>query len=244
MKRVYVILKSLCLLRRRKTWGPFVEAANTTKFDYSFNVSWSQGGEDLALLSLLGTKKHGTYLDIGAHHPTRFSVTRHLYQRGWDGVNVDANSDLIFEFSAARTRDTNLCYAVGLKDTYEFTIFQEPAVSTVNPEWKSKFISQKFEIDRIEKVSGRTLRSIYDEFFSIEPVDLLTIDAEGADLEVLESMDFPSLINDRYPKYLLLETSPPVAASLENPSVTYAIKIGYEPYFVLPMSTVLRRKKV
>ena len=218
-------------------------AAETSKFDHEFSISWSQGGEDLALLSLFGGKKIGAYLDIGAHHPNRFSVTRHLYQRGWRGVNVDANQVLINKFDEVRVRDINLCCAVGQKNSYEFTVFTEPAVSTVNPDWKAKFISENFEVDRVEKVLGRKLRSIYDEFFGVIPVDLLTIDAEGADFEILQSMEFSTLDDERFPKILLLETSPPVSNSLANPAVNFAIELGYEPIFVLPMSTILRRKE-
>ena len=98
MGKVIKMIKSLLLLRSRKTWGPFVESAQITKFDHAFTISWSQRGEDLALLSLFDGKQNGTYLDIGAHHPTRFSVTRHLYQLGWTGVNVDANQVLIDKF--------------------------------------------------------------------------------------------------------------------------------------------------
>jgi FkbM family methyltransferase len=241
MGRVIKLIKSLLLLLRPKTWGPFVESAQITKFDHAFTVSWSQGGEDLALLSLFGAKQNGTYLDIGAHHPNRFSVTRHLYQRGWSGINVDANQVLIDEFDKVRTRDINLCFAVGQKDNYEFTIFKEPAISTVDPEWKARFISEKNEIERIESIPGRKLRSIYDEFFGTSPADLLTIDAEGADFDVLQSMDFSTLEASRFPRCLLLETSPPVSASLDNPSVVYAIQLGYEPIFILPMSTILQR---
>ena len=224
-----------------KKWGLFVQVAETTHFDHSFSVSWSQGGEDLALLSIFGGKSNGTYLDVGAHHPSRFSVTRHLYQSGWSGVNVDANQVLISEFEKSRTRDCNICCAVGEKDYYEFTVFKEPAISTVNQEWKEKFISESNDIERVEVVAGRKLRSIYDEYFPSDPVDLLTIDAEGADFEVLQSMEFNNLELARFPMYLLLETLPPVSKSLEFPSVRRAIEFGYVPVFVLPMSTILKR---
>ena len=243
MGQILTMAKSLLLLLRRKTWGPFAESAQLTKFDHAFTVSWSQGGEDLALLSLFSGKQNGTYLDIGAHHPSRFSVTRHLYQRGWSGVNVDANQVLIDEFKKARHRDINLCVAVGQSESYEFTVFKEPAISTVDPEWKEKFLSEKNEVERIEKIPVRKLRSIYDEFFFDKSVDLLTIDAEGADFEVLQSMDFSTLVADRFPRYLMLETSPPVSKSLANQSVAFAINLGYEPVFVLPMSTILQYRQ-
>ena len=241
MKSVFRMLHALAKLRKRKTWGPFVEAAEISGFDHSFTISWSQAGEDLALLSLLGNQKNGSYLDIGAHHPTRFSVTRHLYQRGWSGVNVDANSNLIEEFNKTRDRDVNLCYAVGEALSYEFTVFEESAISTTNPCWKDKFLSESNAIKRIEQVPGRSLRDIYDEYFSHLPADLLTIDAEGADFEVLQSMNFETLSAEHFPKYLVLESSPPIKEALETPAVAMAVSLGYKPQLILPMVTILKR---
>ena len=240
MKRALRLIRSLALLANPNSWGPFVQAAEATKFDHAFSVSWSQGGEDLALLSIFSQQKKGTYLDVGAHHPSRFSVTRHLYKNGWHGVNVDANKGLVNEFEKTRIRDINLCFAVGEQEQYEFTIFQEPAISTINAEWKDKFLSESNLVDRVEIVKGRRLREIYDDFFLDSAVDILAIDAEGADFEVLKSLSFDSLSPDRYPKYLMLETPPPVAAAPASPAVEYAIGFGYDPVVVLPMSTILK----
>ena len=93
-------------------------------FNHTFLISWSQGCEVLALLHAMNSKPKGMYVDIGAHHPSRFSVTRHLYQLGWTGVNVDANQELIDEFKKVRTRDKNICAAVGSEPNYKFTIFR------------------------------------------------------------------------------------------------------------------------
>jgi hypothetical protein len=57
-------------------------------------------------------------------------------------------------------------------------------------------------------------------------------------------MDFSSLQAERFPRCLMIETSPPVSKSLANPSVIFAINLGYEPVFVLPMATILRRKNI
>jgi FkbM family methyltransferase len=234
MKRVLRLIRSLALLANPKSWGPFVQVAEATKFDHAFSVSWSQGGEDLALLSIFGQSKKGTYLDVGAHHPSRFSVTRHLYKNGWHGVNVDASKALVKEFEKTRIRDINLCFAVGEQEEYEFTIFQEPAISTINAEWKDKFLSESNLVDRVEIVKGRRLREIYDDFFPDSAVDILAIDAEGADFEILKSLNLDSLSPARYPKYLMLETPPLVSSALTTPAVEYAMGLGYAPLWFCP----------
>jgi FkbM family methyltransferase len=194
----------------------------------------------LALLHVIMEKKNGLFIDIGAHHPSRFSVTRHLYQLGWSGVNVDANQELIEAFNRVRTRDVNLCVAVGPEAKYTFTIFEEAAISTLDSEWRKKFISENNKIAKEVEVEGRKLRSILDDFRPKERIDLLTIDAEGSDLQVLQSIEFETLEKSRFPRWLLLEAAPPVSNALQTPAVNLAIKWGYEPHMVLAMSTLLK----
>lgn len=235
-------IRALALLLRRRSWGPFVEAAEESSFDHGFTISWSQAGEDIALLLMLSDIAGGRYIDIGAHHPSRFSVTRKLYQRGWTGVNVDANRELVHEFGEIRPRDINISAAVGEQSKYEFTVFTETAISTVEREWEKRFLDQGQTPLRREVVSGVTLRKLLDDFFPDRGPDLLSIDIEGADLEALRSGDLGSLPASRRPLWLLLETSPPVASSLETPAVVLATQLGYEPMLVLPMATLLRRR--
>jgi hypothetical protein len=218
----------------------FLQVSELTRFNYPFSVSWSQAGEDLALLAVIRSQKPGFYLDIGAHHPTRFSVTRHLYQTGWTGVNVDANPDLIPAFLADRPKDVSIQALVGSQKIYNFSIFSEPAISTHNDFWKSNFLSEGQEIIQTKQIAGTTLRRIYDQYFPKERINLLNIDAEGSDLDVFNSMDWETLSQSRFPEWLLLESFPPVENSLKTPSVTRALNVGYQAWLVLPMSVLLR----
>lgn len=233
-------LRAILILRSKKTWGPFTEVSELSGFDHAVSVSWSQGGEDLAILHAVNSQNNGTYIDIGAHHPSRFSVTRHLYQLGWSGVNVDANQELIEEFNKVRTRDRNICAAVGSEPNYKFTIFKEAAISTLDDEWRKKFLSENNEIAREVEVIGKTLRSILNDFEPVNRIDLLSIDAEGSDFHVLESLEFATLEKTRFPRWLLLEAAPPVSNALRTPAVELAMRWGYEPHVVLSMSTLLK----
>ena len=223
-----------------KKWAVFTEVAEISRFDHAVSLSWSQGGEDLALLNLF-TNQVGSYIDVGCHHPSRFSITRHLYQRGWSGVNIDANSALISQFYKSRKRDVSLWRAVGSKSQYRLTVFNEPAISTVNKSWEDKFISENQEISHVEEVPGVTLREILNKYFASEHCTLLAIDIEGADFDALKTIDFETLSKDKYPDWILLETSPPVEEALQTDSVRYALNYGYIPYLVLSMSTLLKK---
>ena len=243
MKKAKRFLTALLGLRHRHAWGPFTEAFEISRFDHSFAISWSQGGEDLALLSIFNNQEQGTYIDVGAHQPTRFSVTRWLYQQGWRGLNIEANSDLLHAFEIQRPEDTNINFAVGTQESYEFMIFQEPALSTHDELWKSKFLSEGAIPKKNVVVPGRTLRSILDEYFPSTAPTLLCIDAEGSDYDVLVSLDLPSLDVGRRPQYLLLESVGPVANALDTPAVSLALDFGYTAQLVLPMATILRREE-
>lgn len=240
MNRIVRLLRGFALLANPSSWAAFVQTAEATNFDHEFSVSWSQGGEDLALLHAIMGKRNGLFIDVGAHHPSRFSVTRHLYQMGWSGVNVDANQELIDVFKKARPRDINLCVAVGLESKYIFTIFEEPAISTLDSDWRSKFVNENNKIAKEVEVEGRKLRSILDDFQPQKRIDLLSIDAEGSDLQVLQSLEFETLEKSRFPEWLLLEAAPPVSNALQTPAVKFAVEWGYEPRMVLAMSTLLQ----
>ena len=54
------------------------------------NIYFSQEGEDVILRRIFEDQKNGFYIDIGAHHPKRFSNTYYFYDRGWEGINIDA----------------------------------------------------------------------------------------------------------------------------------------------------------
>ena len=225
---------------KRNSLRNFILASETTRgFNSSFKVSWSQGGEDLALLSLFSSLEIGTYIDIGAHHPSRYSNTRHLYQRGWRGVNIDADEELISQFFSARPEDINICAAVGSETSYVLNVFDERLVSSV----ESKRVDFELSIGR-QKVAERfvrgiTLRNILDTYFPEDQVTILMIDIEGSDFDALNSLDFDSLEPSRFPKYLVLETFPPLREALSAPSVDFAVSKGYIPLQVLSLSTIL-----
>ena len=239
--KFYNLLKALVNFLNIRKWGVISEIQEKTNFDHAFSISYSQGAEDISL-SLLIQDTDGFYIDIGAHHPSRFSVTRLLYQKGWNGINVDANPDTASEFKRHRPRDQFLNAAVGSQNIYTFYRFKEPAINTVNSDWMSRFASEGNPVVDILQIPGLTLRKIFEYVPQDKSVTLLNIDIEGSDNEALNSLDFDSLPVRLKPKWLLLETTPPLANILNTPSIEYSVKNNYEIYLVLPMATLLKNK--
>ena len=52
-------------------------------------LTYAQNFEDVMLARLFQAQSVGFYVDIGAWHPTELSVTRHFYDLGWSGINIE-----------------------------------------------------------------------------------------------------------------------------------------------------------
>src|SRR5687767_7993770 len=66
--------------------------------------SYAQTGEDRIIATLLGDVP-GFYVDVGCNHPVKYSNTFELYKRGWRGINVDANEQMVELCRRLRPRD-------------------------------------------------------------------------------------------------------------------------------------------
>ena len=61
---------------------------NLNKDLYEFK-SFAEYYEDFILYVILLDIKNGFYIDIGAYDPTKISVTKYFYLRGWHGINIE-----------------------------------------------------------------------------------------------------------------------------------------------------------
>lgn len=157
------------------------------------DVFSSQEGEDILIRRLLKSRynNQGVYVDIGALHPFRFSTTAHFYMRGWKGVNIEPNSDVIGLFRELRPRDVNLSYAVGRAGIEEYYRFVEPAFNTFDSAQVEYALSKTSLIEKV-KIEKKPLSIIFDEYLLNEIAELVffNIDVEGNELEVLETNDW------------------------------------------------------
>lgn len=85
-------------------------------------VFYSQDGEDALLSSFYERKKgyKGFFVDVGAHHPYRFSNTAYYYKKGWRGINIEPTPNLFNVFLKHRKRDINLNLGIGSGETLTF----------------------------------------------------------------------------------------------------------------------------
>jgi len=160
---------------------------------YLKRKSYSDSGEDLYILN--NFDKKGFYVDVGCHHPTRLNNCHLLYLNGWSGINIDLSEISIKLFDFARKKDINICSAVSLKKSV-VDYYHDKPLSLYNSLIKNKDLKNK------KSINSDTLSSILDKTkFKNTYIDFLSVDAEGKDLEVIQSLDF-----QRYsPKFICIE---------------------------------------
>lgn len=176
-------------------------------------LSYSQEGEDLVLARILGDLKitTGFFVDIGAHHPTRYSNTYYFYRRGWHGINVDALPGTKKLFQRMRPKDITIECGIGLKeDVLTYYAFNEPALNTFSEQEAKKKNIPPYNIVQKLQIPVVTLKQILDDYLPAGlQVDFMTIDVEGLDHEVISSNDWK-----RYrPRVILVEL---LNAGIEN----------------------------
>lgn len=165
-----------------------------TRFEH-MNPSYAQEGEDLILMDLFERKTSGFYVDIGAHHPKRFSNTYLFYLRGWSGINVDPLIGESSLFQKQRPRDINLPVGVSAEPgELEYFQFNEPALNTFSRERRDLLVrshSKDYPLIGSKKIKTYPLRDLLDRYLPQgREIDFLSIDVEGLDQEVLLSNDW------------------------------------------------------
>ena len=160
--------------------------------------SYAMDGEDIAIEIFNKKKDKGFYVDIGAHHPIQRNNTNLLFQKGWEGINVDVNEFSIDLFNYLRPNDLNLLVAISDSEG-EISFYYQKKFSQLNTTDK-KIANEHFQGNFKERtVKCQTIQSILDNSkYKNKKIDFLNIDVEGAELKVLKTLNFeiynPSII--------------------------------------------------
>jgi FkbM family methyltransferase len=197
------------------------------RLDPDVNLAYSQDGEDMVLRRLFERQKSGFYVDVGAHHPFRFSNTCYFHRRGWRGINIDPNPEAIAAFCRARPADINVC--VGVSDTPDdltFHFFNEPALNTFDAQLASeRALLPGYYLVEKKGVPVRRLDELLRVYLPKgRTIDFMTIDVEGFDLHVLRSNDWSQF----RPKVLLVEARERTVAAAQNDAIhQFAVGADY-----------------
>jgi len=200
--------------------------------DYGLG-SYSQEGEDILLKRIFEYRpieKGGFYVDIGAHHPQRFSNTYFFYKRGWRGVNIDATPESMDLFNKLRPHDVNIECAVSDKsEILTYYLFNEPALNSFDYELSMKRIANPiYRIIEKKAIETKRLDELLAEHIGPkQEIDFFSIDVEGWDFNVLKSNNW-----ELYrPRLVLVETlSKDIESMLETDTYKFMKMEGYKYY--------------
>lgn len=192
-------------------------------------VSYAQEGEDILLKRIFDMRKkyRGFFVDVGAHHPYRFSNTYLFYQKGWSGINIDAMPDSMKAFKKVRPRDINLEIPISdQKQTLTYYAFSEPALNGFSKELSEKRAGlEHLKLLYTKEIETFTLEEILDQHLPTnQSIDFLTVDVEGLDFEVIRSINL-----EKYtPKVILVEVLKDSLSTIDqNPMLAYLEAHGY-----------------
>lgn len=166
-------------------------------------ISYAQNAEDVVLARVFAGQATGRYVDLGAGYPTRDSVTRHFYDLGWRGINVEPEPALADELDRERPEDVNLRVAVGAEPgkTVLHVVDGQWGRATVDDSLAEQY-SEDWAVRDVE-VPVRTLAQLLDVYPG--PVDFLKVDVEGAERAVIEGADW----SRHRPRVLVVEATEP-----------------------------------
>jgi len=214
-----------------------------------FRFHYSQFGEDIVLAELLIKELHnGFFVDIGCFHPKKYSNTYRLYRKGWRGINVDMEEDKVSLFNIIRPGDYNVLSAVSDKQEnvtlYRYGNFG--VGSTIDPNCAAKTTEKVFDK---QQIITKTLNEIIEESpYRGKQIDILSIDVEGMDFRVLNSLDF-----ELYkPKIIIIEDHNTNIETILKTNIWiflnhkgYVLRSWtfYSLIFILPNSDILKERE-
>jgi FkbM family methyltransferase len=171
------------------------------------HIYYSQDGQDKFLENnVFKGFKNGFYMDVGSHDG--LSINNTLFfeiNHNWQGINIEPIKEIYNKLVINRPNNINLNIAVcnyngtseficntgytemisGLKETYDPRHFER--LNKENNEKDSKTI--------IIEVNTKKLETILDEY-NIKNINYLSIDVEGAEFEVIKSINFDKVFID------------------------------------------------
>jgi len=144
----------------------------------------------MLLRGIFEGRTNGFYVDVGAHHPQRFSNTHYFYLAGWRGINIEAMPGSMELFHRFRPRDINL--EMGVSESggeLTYYAFNDSAVNGFSkPVADCVIASGLYQLQSAKPVPTRPLVQILDEHLSPnQTIDFLSVDVEGMDDAVLRS---------------------------------------------------------
>ncbi len=187
-------------------------------------------------------------LYIGCYHPKKYSNTYKLYKQGWRGINIDMEEDKISLFKLVRPQDYNIvCPVSDKQETVTLYRYSKFGVSsTIDDGYASSVNDEVFDQ---QVVQTKSLNEIIEESpYKGRQIDVLSVDVEGMDFRVLNSLNF-----DIYrPKIIIVEDHRKAIEEILQGDIYLLLKgkgyvlrswTFYSLIFILPEADILKDRE-
>lgn len=142
--------------------------------------------EDRLKEEFFGGARTGYFVDIGANDPQMWSQSFHLETLGWTGVLVEPQPDLAERLRARRKARV---YAVACSSPENagrtMTLHLAGIYSSLTPDLSIATVSPEGSVE----VPIMTLDAVLADAGASAPIDFLSIDVEGHEIDVLSGFD-------------------------------------------------------
>jgi FkbM family methyltransferase len=172
-------------------------------------MTYSDNREDDYILSLFPEGYEGTAVEVGAGDGQTLSNTLLLEQSGWNVLCVEPNPDLAEDLKKIR-KNVVLCACLAHSGEEDFYSYANPGgahrevvatVGDLDEDFRARFCSLASREPVIRKVRVAMLNSLLEEWPHQDPIDFISIDVDGREVEVLNGFNL-----ERYsPRYMLIE---------------------------------------
>ena len=156
-------------------------------------ISYAQNGEDVVLRRAFPPDHRGLYIDVGAADPVNNSVTKHFYDHGWRGINVEPSPGWYALLCSQRPDEVNLNAGVGRQEGV-LTLYESPPGYPEGSTFsRAQAAAYEMELGRpleTVEVPVTTLARICADHVGDRTIDFLKVDVEGFELEVLAGADW------------------------------------------------------
>jgi FkbM family methyltransferase len=151
-------------------------------------VSYAQNFEDLMLWRALRHVENGTYVDVGAQHPTIDSVSKAFYLNGWRGIHIEPVPQYAEMLRQDRPDEVVLQVALGeTEGILSLNVIPETGLSTAVDQYAQSHHEHGFATQQVQ-VPMLTLRTALGMLAGRE-LHWLKIDVEGFETQVLKGWD-------------------------------------------------------
>lgn len=149
-------------------------------------MRFSQNNEQDYILEYFNDLNNGKYLEIGSFHPTKFSNTRALFEKGWSGVLVEPSPNCMKSLENAYLDEPRIkLVQAAITDTDGMITFYEASSDAIGSTDVAH--KQKWEKGNGVQYNEITVKAISMASFLKEHgenVDFINIDVEGTNWQL------------------------------------------------------------